>query len=255
MRISRDLPSELWQELRKTAASFVAVALQLKYLKLFCLIIAVNALVIFGDLAARALQLRGVKLISRETASLFLVSTDGGVPEWFGYFEMGVTSLFLLVAAVRGRAITLALWSVIVCYLMLDDAFQVHEHMGGLLGSDLSLFSGPPEYLQSRGEFLFAVIMGVVILTVLAIALVRENVAEAALASTLLVPFAALGFFAAGVDFLHELVGGSSTKVASIMAILEDGGELMSMGFFLIFAIVVHALVRQTAGHPSAAMA
>ena len=255
MRISRDLSSELWQELRKTVASFAAVASQPKYMKLFCLIIAMNALMIFGDLVARALQLREVKLISRETASHFLLSTDGGVPEWFGYFEMGVTSLFLVVAAVRGRTITLALWSVVVCYLMLDDAFQVHEHMGGLLGSDLSLFSGPPEYLQSRGELLFAAITGIAILTVLTIALMRANVGEAALAATLLVPFAALAFFAAGVDFLHELVGGSSNKVASIMAILEDGGELISMGFFLIFAIAVQALVRQTVGQPSAAVA
>jgi hypothetical protein len=61
-----------------------------------------------GDRFARFLRLHAVGLIARETAHPSLLTTDRGFPEMWGYLQMFLDGLLVLLAAIGSRSGLLA---------------------------------------------------------------------------------------------------------------------------------------------------
>jgi hypothetical protein len=118
-------------------------------------------------------------------------------------------------------------WAGLFGYLLLDDAFALHEAFGRSAASLVSLPTVGSVRPEHMGELLFYVAMGLVFAGVLAAALRNGDTAGRSLSVALALPFAVLVFFGVVVDVLHSLVRDRSYRYAA--GIIEDGGEMLAM--------------------------
>lgn len=64
-----------------------------------------------------------------------------------------------------------------------------------------------------------------------------------------LAAFVALGGFAAGVDFFHQIVGGMNLRLSQMLTLIEDGGEMVAVTAMTWAAMRVRA--ETTWRHPA----
>ena len=87
-------------------------------------------------------------------SDLFHIGMDRSYPEMFQYLQTFAAALLLLAIARRRRVAAYLAWQPVFFYLLIDDAFQVHERLGGWLVRDLTLTRPLGLRLQDLGELL-----------------------------------------------------------------------------------------------------
>lgn len=156
------------------------------------------------------------------------LQTDGlGLAEIYGYSHELLVFGILTDAALRLRSAVAWFWSAVILYIFIDDAIQIHEHIGGRLARSLGFSDAGSLRAQDLGELALYVVVGVVAVT--ALVTVERHTGDGVDSLTLLlVPLVGLfAFFAVGVDMLL------STRFSSSV---EDGGELLALSLILIAA-------------------
>ncbi|MGH8026130.1 MAG: hypothetical protein ACREO0_05305 [Pseudoxanthomonas sp.] len=144
---------------------------------------------------------------------------DGGYPETFGYgLELAACTLFVMSAWVRRKKQWYA-WAAILLVTFLDDAFELHETIGGFFaaGFGLSPVAGDLAGFASTG-LLSAVFW-------LAGARLLHSEEDWLPYLVFTAYFAVLIFFGVGVDAVHGMLGRNVSQ--TLLTLIEDGGELV----------------------------
>lgn len=171
----------------------------------------------------------------------WLLTTDGGWGERWGYMKEAATAVALLIAYRRSKQAIYAAWAAVFVYVLCDDALMIHE-LGGKALADLfaftSLFGLRP---RDEGELLVSAAAGLLLLGAGWFAFRRSDTAARLHSKVLLWLFAVLVFFGVVVDMAHIILASAGFSLR--MNVLEDGGELMALS--LLAAYALHLLGKQ----------
>jgi len=155
------------------------------------------------------------------------VNADGQFPESYGYAKLALIVGILVIAAIRLASPLLWLAAAANSYAWADDALTLHERFAVAVAGGRVALSPIGVHWYDIAEFAALAVPGLFFLGFFAWFAVRTGGATQAFAVLFGVLFLALGFFAAGLDLLHELIGHAGLRVSQILNLMEDGGELM----------------------------
>lgn len=172
----------------------------------------------------------------------FLVTVERGYGELFQYFKGTLLAAWLVVVSARRQSRAAFVIAAIVGWIVLDDAFMLHERSGLWLGRSLGIPSGLPLRPEDVGELaLLGVAGGISLLALLLTWRARpaERPTVTAGGAGLLV----LGFFGVGLDLAHALTPLEHWS-RSTLAVVEDGGEMLALSGLAAAMALVHRARR-----------
>lgn len=193
--------------------------------KLFCLLLATDVVFIVLHLIYSYSN-----LISNDVFSL---EKDRGYSEIFQYVKEYWSALLLGLLAVRGHSFLYLIWSVLFFYLLLDDAVQIHEHLGALISSKFSFHAMFHLRAVDFGELAVSAVAGLLFLIAIAINYRLGDRLSQKVSKYLIILLFALAFFGVAADMFHVLL--SSPFLDPILILVEDGGELVVMSLIVCF--------------------
>lgn len=202
-------------------------------------------LLVSADLAFIVLHLVYVEIGWLRGARVSL-EAEGGMPETYQYVKEFWVAACMLAAFRRTRAPLYAGWAAVFAFVLVDDAFQMHERAGAWLGGRYALpvvFGLRPD---DMGELLFAGMAGVSVAALVAVASWRGGEQSRRITRDmlcLLVAFAVLGVL---VDTLHVLAYVHRSLLEQVLLVLEDGGEMLVMSALTAYAFHVASLRGRT---------
>lgn len=191
-------------------------------------LLAVDALFI-GLYVARDFLLDAHLNIGYLASDRWLIERDRGFPEFFQYFKAIFAATLLLGLAARYRSAVYTAWGLVFSYVLIDDAFELHEAFGHLLLATLELpvVPGVGGYLYV--EALLWGVVGSLLAGVAGYGRLRNH-AGRRLSRQLACLFALFFLFAGVADAAHAYVDTLSTRPSYLLGavtILEDGGEMV----------------------------
>jgi hypothetical protein len=130
----------------------------------------------------------------------------------------------------------------------MDDLIQLHEQAGTTLAV---LFNFSPALgLRAKdfGEILFAAACGVIAVALVLATLLRGHAHARRISLHLLTLLCLLAFFAVFFDALHTIAFFNAPKLAVLLTLIEDGGEMLIVSAITVYTFDV-AIHR---GQPSA---
>lgn len=184
----------------------------------------------------------------------WLLETDGGHAEQFGYVQQAAIAVLLLVLALATRRGVFVAWGALYACALADDSLRLHENKGAWLADRIGEHFWFPDGLlglraNDLGEMLVWGLLGVVPLAA-AILLHRRSDPSTRRDSLALAALLALYMFFGGVvDQLHVLV--MDTPIDDAVGTLEDGGEMIALSLTLAFAIGLLAAARRRRREPA----
>jgi hypothetical protein len=159
---------------------------------------------------------------------------DGGYAEFYQYIKEYWISILLAIASVRFRQVSLAIWSLLYGYFLLDDALLLHEKWGAAIGSHLGAGSFLHLRMQDYGELAVAMMILLIFLLLLLPSLRKCSHLCRRTNLDLAVLLLLLAFFGVFIDALHIFL--SSLPGISFMTIIEDGGEMIILSITCSYA-------------------
>ena len=193
-------------------------------------------LLLVGDLSFIILHLV-IGLTPVSNKRIFSLSMDFGYPERFQYLKwLGIISLFIFVAIVRHSSRYLAM-GLVFLYILLDDAKQIHERLGGFISGYLNF--RPPFGLRIKdiGELTVTAFVGIIFLAIFICIYSNGDKRFKKVSKDILLLIFALAFFGVGVDMLHSAVKGGG--MVFILRVVEEGGEMMVASFILWYVFLL----------------
>ena len=169
---------------------------------------------------------------------------DRGYPERFGYakFLFAASTCLILYRWVKQPAYLG--WSFAFLVIFVDDAFMVHERLGGELADRLTLAPSLGLRAQDFGELAAWSILGVTVLTALLWAHRRSDAEARRDSRVLALLVSALAFFAVVMDMVHATVTGSAER---IVGTIEGGGELAVPSVIVAYFVASMLRIRNSA--------
>jgi hypothetical protein len=161
----------------------------------------------------------------------FDLTYERGHPEAFQHLKEAGVSMLLFVLAWRARVALHAAWALLFLYLLLDDALQVHERVGGRIALRAGFVSAMRLRAQDFGELAVSLAVGSLFFALIASLYRRAPGSARAATHGLAVLLAALVFFGIVIDLAHiavPIVG---------FSMVEDGGEMLVMSALLAYAL------------------
>lgn len=193
---------------------------------------AVDAALFIGHLLAH--QDAGPRWLRHPT---FNMNREFGVGESFEYVKSAATAVALVLCARVRRAGIFAILAGVHLWFLLDNAFALHEWIGGVLGKRVLLErSFGLERPTDAGQVLFGAGLGVLLLVAFAYAIGRERPALRATAVLLAAAALLPGVFGVLVDAAHatalrDLLGDP------VLILAEDGGETAALSLNCALAV------------------
>ena len=198
-------------------------------------------LLVIADLAFIASHLL-LQLTPIIDSGLYSLVRDRGYPEVFQYIKELWIIVLLLSVYLKTRAGGYVAWSLLFGYLLFDDAMQIHEKLGGVIGAHLHLVPFAGLRGQDFGELIVSALAGALLLTLIGWFYLRG--AETCKRSTrhLLLLLFSVAFFGVVVDALHMMLrmGG---KLNLFWGVVEDGGEMVAISCIAWYLFLLN--VRQ----------
>lgn len=156
----------------------------------------------------------------------FMLERDNGWAERYQYAKALAVAVLLWRRAGRGAAV-LRVWSLMFLFFAADDAFRLHERMGGAwLGGKLAMDHG-----YDYGQVLYAGAVASGFGLALHCFWRRAEEASRRTSWRLVMAVALLGGAGVGVDFIHSVF--NPARLEATLVLLEDGGELVAMSLAL----------------------
>jgi hypothetical protein len=177
----------------------------------------------------------------------FLLGRDNGYAEMFGYLKEGGIILASCALAVRARQSLYVAWAALFLYMLLDDSLLLHERvLGSALRQILGLGRKDVVLGMNARDLVENTMLALLALLILGIMVVVYHFGDRAfkkMSRGLFILLAALAFCGVVVDFIHAVIVRSTlrreySEVNSLLAILEDGGELVIISFILWFVVL-----------------
>jgi hypothetical protein len=185
----------------------------------------------------------------------WVLETDGGHAEQFGYLQQAAVALLLGALALATRRYVFLAWGSLYACALADDSLRLHENKGAWLADRIGEHLWFPDGLlglraNDLGEILVWGLLAVVPLAA-AVLLHRRSDAATRRASLAVAALLVLYVFCGGViDQFHVLV--MDTPIGDAVGTLEDGGEMVALSLGVAYAVglLAAALRRRHAPDP-----
>ncbi len=169
----------------------------------------------------------------------FSLEADNGMPEAFQYVKQFWVALCMALMFRRVREVVYIGWMLVFTFLLLDDAFQFHEHIGKWLGEQYSLpvaFGLRPDDI---GELLFASFVGGVTMLLIGFGFWRGGADARIISRDMAMMVFVLAGLGVGVDILHVITYFEAPLLAQFLLIFEDGGEMLVVSAMVAYMVNV----------------
>lgn len=169
----------------------------------------------------------------------FSISRDGSYSEIFQYVKEAAIAIMFFQWFARKRELIYLAWGMTFSYVLLDDSLQLHERLGLLIGRALEF--SPMIGLRTRdfGELMVSAIAGIFLLSFIALGYYLSQSSQRKMSQHLLFLLLAIAFFGIIIDMIHEMV--KSDMLWKILAVLEDGGEMVVMSIVVWYVFELFA--------------
>ena len=198
---------------------------------LLALLWTADAAFISGDLWLRAMD--------APAGHQLWLGTDQGIPEFYQYLKWLWACVLILVLGWQARAPEISVWLPVIAFLLVDDAFQLHERAGWQTRdrlADLHIsISG------DLGEALVLITVGLFALGVVTLGYSRSRPDARAVHVDLVALLTLTASFGILFDLLHGLASGPIKTVAGI---LEESGEMIAVSMLVAYLFYVNAQRR-----------
>jgi hypothetical protein len=192
---------------------------------------------LFAVLLAVDLMFVALHLVHLHTDRLpgvnFSIERDAGYAERFQYLQMLALASGLAWLALKWRQWGLAAWAGLFCYLVFDDALQLHERLGRRIAAMLGYPDALGLQAKDFGELSAALLVGLALLPPLIVGHALASPRARTVARDLCVLLAGLLAFGIGIDMLHSAM--AHTVLNTPIALLEDGGEMLVMSIAVCY--------------------
>lgn len=169
----------------------------------------------------------------------FSLEADNGVPEAFQYVKQFWVALCMALMFRRVRQAVYLGWMIVFTFLLLDDAFQFHEHIGQWLGEQYALpvaFGLRPDDI---GELLFASVVGGITTLLIGLGFWRGDADARIISRDMVIMVVVLAGLGVGVDILHVITYFKAPLLAQFLLIFEDGGEMLVVSAMVAYMVNV----------------
>lgn len=199
-------------------------------------IILFTLMLLIGDMVFIALHTLNAFVLSGGSI-FFDIGHDRGVAEFFQYLKYIWVMLLLVLIAVRYKQLAFLVWCPVFVYLLLDDAVKIHETVGGMLAANINAERVMGLRLQDYGELIVSFCAAVIVLTPVAIAMLKgsSEFRKASLDLGFLIGL--LAFFGIVVDMLHVALPVGRVSYF-VLGAIEDGGEMFAGSLMVAYALV-----------------
>jgi hypothetical protein len=167
----------------------------------------------------------------------FSLEADNGVPEAYQYVKQFWVALCMALMFRRVRQVVYLGWLLVFTFLLLDDAFQIHEHIGEWLGAHYVLpvaFGLRPDDI---GELLFAAFVGSISTILIGFGYWRADADARITSRDMIIMVIVLAGLGVGVDILHVITYFKAPLLAQFLLILEDGGEMLVVSAMVAYMV------------------
>jgi hypothetical protein len=192
-------------------------------------------LLICTDLAFILLHLVSVETRWLRGAGISL-EADRGLPETYQYVKEFWIAACMAATFWRTRERAYIVWSAMFLFLLLDDAGQIHEHVGAWVGQRYALPSAFGLRADDTGELLFAAAIGGSMLALVGLTSWRGGERSGRISRDVLGLIAALAVLGVVVDMLHVIAYLQRSLLAQVLLVIEDGGEMLVMSALTAYA-------------------
>lgn len=164
---------------------------------------------------------------------------DGSYPEIYGYAKEALLTLLFVTVYARTRQVVYLALALLFAICALDDSLALHEAAGRLLAGTTGLS-------RSAGEFAGWCLLGSVPMLALVPAYRRSDITSRYHAEAVLLGFAILLFFAIGMDVVHAVVQRYIRGFQTVLTIVEDGGELLTLTLLCMVSLAINRLAAES---------
>jgi hypothetical protein len=169
----------------------------------------------------------------------FSLEKDRGYSEFFQYAKLLLIVVLLFSLLMKTRVAGYALWSLLFFYLLLDDAYSLHEVLGEQVASGLAYVPAFGLRAQDFGELTVSAFVAVIFLIPIAL-LCKRGIEEFRQVSMHLVALLiALAVFGILVDMLHVAID-MGWKITFLLGVAEDGGEMLVISIMACYAFLLN---------------
>ena len=167
----------------------------------------------------------------------FQLNAETGLASIWNYGKLMASTTALVLIWKREKGVSLIIMAGLFLFLLLDDFYEIHDHLARTLGERISIDAFDSLHPQNRGElFVYSGILAIAA-PLLWFAVKRVTPLSRAFVGALAAGVIMIGLFGVAVDVLHGAIdatlGGFSELIGKIfnrlMTILEDGGEMIAM--------------------------
>lgn len=157
------------------------------------------------------------------------IDEDGSIPEKYESVALLVSAAILLLSGIARKRPTLAILSLIIFYMMVDNYYGIHEIAGEKIYSTKNYF----------GELIFFIIFAIISTLLISIAIYKSETGIRNDTLSLVLALILFSFFSVGVDIVHTIASSIYPLSKFAFAILEDGGEMICISLILSVSLKV----------------
>ena len=175
----------------------------------------------------------------------FFMGYDWSYGEIFKYCkELTVLIIFLLIGFHK-KLWKYLFWSGVFLYIFLDDAFQIHERVGGVIADSLGFETLLGIRAQDFGELFVFGSFGTFFFIFGILVYLRLDVFHKKIWKNLFLLIVMLAGFGIGFDILNELFDDTTVsigmfRIGALFGALEDFGEMVVLSFIVWYSTVVY---------------
>jgi hypothetical protein len=184
----------------------------------------------------------GLDLIYSHTdylGQMYSLGRDRGYAEIYQYLKLAAICFLLGVMVWREPSLTYISWTLVFAYLLVDDAFLIHETYGLYAAERLPIPARFGLRGQDFGELLTTGISAAVLIFTVIIAYYLANPGQKAFTRRLLALIILLAFFGVMIDMIHELF--RNTILYDPIGTIEDAGELIVVSVVAWFVFMTYS--------------
>ena len=167
------------------------------------------------------------------------IARDRGFPELYQYIKEYWIIVLLLLFFLKKKQFGYLAWTLLFCYLLIDDAMSIHEKIGFQIANHFGF--GNMWGLRARdfGELIVTTIAAMVLLPLICSFYAKGTKGFKTVFIDLMFLLLIVVFFGIFMDILHVPFKAYGWQTNFIFGFVEDGGEMIAMsvlvwyGFYL----------------------
>jgi hypothetical protein len=171
---------------------------------------------------------------------LFSLTIDRSYSEIFQYVKEFWIVLLILAVLVKTKEIGYLSWAIVFTYMLMDDAFFIHEQLGGKIADNLDITSFWGLETQDLGELAAIGVPTVLTIGLVCIFYSRGSTRFRANTRDLLIFLLLFAFFAVFIDVFHASVD-LGWRGNFVLDVLEDGGEMITISLATWYVFFLNA--------------